>query len=137
MRRGLLLALVLGGLLAGCGGETDVTATPETVIGTVPGAETVDVSKGDPAAGKEIFTKTASPPCATCHTFQAAGSTATVGPDLDKVLAGKDAQFIVESITDPGAEVAAGYQDIMPTDYKTQLDDKQLADLVAFLQPKS
>jgi mono/diheme cytochrome c family protein len=114
-----------------------VTATPETVIGTVPGAETVDVSEGDSAAGKDIFTKTASPPCASCHTFKAAGSTATVGPDLDKVLAGKDAQFIVESITDPSAEVAAGYQDIMPKEYKTQLDEKQLADLVAFLQPKS
>jgi mono/diheme cytochrome c family protein len=137
MRRGLLLALVLGGLLAGCGGETDVTATPETVIGTVPAGQTVDVSKGDAAAGKETFTKTAQPPCASCHTFKAAGSTATVGPDLDTALQGKDAQFILESITDPSAEVTAGFQDIMPKEYKTQLDEKQLADLVAFLQPKS
>jgi mono/diheme cytochrome c family protein len=137
MRRGLLLALVLGGLLAGCGGETDVTATPETVIGTVPAGQTVDVSKGDPTAGKEIFTKTAQPACSSCHTFKAAGSTATVGPDLDTVLQGKDAQFILESITDPSAEVAAGYQDIMPKEYKTQLDEQQLADLVAFLQQKS
>ena len=114
-----------------------MTATPETVIGTVPGAETVDVSKGDAAAGKEIFTKTAQPACSSCHTYKAAGSTATVGPDLDEVLQGKDARFILESITDPSAEVAAGYQDIMPKVYKTQLDDKQLADLVAFLTPKS
>jgi mono/diheme cytochrome c family protein len=137
MRRGLLLALVLGGLLAGCGGETDVTATPETVIGTVPAGQTVDLSKGDPAAGKEIFTKTAQPACSSCHTYKPAGSTATVGPDLDTALQGKDAQFILESITDPSAEVTAGYQDIMPKEYKTQLDEKQLADVVAFLQPKS
>jgi len=33
--------------------------------------------------------------------------------------------------------VAAGFQDIMPKDYGTKLDQKQLADLVAFLQTKS
>jgi mono/diheme cytochrome c family protein len=134
MRRGLLLALVLGGLLAGCGGETDRTATPETVIGTV---KTVDLSQGDAAAGKEIFTKTASPACSTCHTYKPAGSTAQVGPDLDQALQGKDPEFILESITNPSAEVTSGFQDIMPKEYRTQLDDKQLADLVAFLQPKS
>jgi mono/diheme cytochrome c family protein len=134
MRRGLLLALVLGGLLAGCGGETDRTAAPETVIGTV---KSVDLSQGDAAAGKEIFTKTAVPACSTCHTFKAAGSTAQVGPDLDQSLQGKDPQFILESITNPSAEIATGYTDLMPKEYRTQLDDKQLADLVAFLQPKS
>ena len=126
--------------MAGCGGETTVTPTPETVIGTVPQAGTTSVSvaaKGDPAKGKEIFTKTAVPPCASCHTFKAAGSTATVGPNLDTVLQGKDAQFIITSITDPSAQVAAGFQDIMPKDYATSLDAQQLADLVAFLQQKS
>ena len=136
MRRRLLLALALGVFLAGCGGETTVTPTPETVIGTVPQAATtsVNVAKGDPTKGKEIFTKTAVPPCASCHTFKAAGSTATVGPNLDTALQGKDAQFIIESITDPSAQVAAGFQDIMPKDYGTKLDAQQLADLVAFLQ---
>jgi cytochrome c oxidase subunit II len=114
-----------------------VAPTAETVIGTVPGAETVDVAAGDAAAGKEIFTKTAQPACSSCHTYGPAGSTATVGPNLDTALKGKDAQFILESIVDPSAEVAAGFQDIMPKDYGTKLDQKQLADLVAFLQPKS
>jgi mono/diheme cytochrome c family protein len=135
MRRRLLFALVFGVLLAGCGGEEDVAPLPDTVIGTVPAGETVDVSAGDPAAGKEIFTATASPPCASCHTFKAAASTATVGPDLDEALQGKDAQFILESITNPSAEVATGFQDIMPKDYGTKLTQQQLADLVAFLQP--
>jgi mono/diheme cytochrome c family protein len=137
MRPRLLLALILGVLLAGCGGETTVAPTAETVIGTLPGAETVNVASGDPTAGKATFTETASPPCSSCHTYGPAGSTAKVGPNLDTVLKGKDAQFIVESITDPSAEVTAGFQDIMPKDYGTQLDQKQLADLVAFLQPKS
>ena len=137
MRRRLaLLALVPAALLAGCGGETTVAPTAETVVGTVPqsGGGTVDVAQGDPKSGDEIFTKTASPPCSSCHTFKAANSTATVGPNLDNALQGKDTQFIVESITNPSAEVAAGYQDIMPKDYETQLTQDQLADLVAFLQ---
>jgi mono/diheme cytochrome c family protein len=115
-----------------------VAPTAETVIGTIPGAGTVNVAAGDPAAGKEIFMKTAQPPCSSCHTYGPAGSTATVGPNLDTALQGKDAQFILESIVNPSAEVAAGFQDnIMPKDYGTKLDQKQLADLVAFLQPKS
>jgi mono/diheme cytochrome c family protein len=112
-----------------------VTPVAETVVGTLPAGETVNVNEGDAAAGKEVFTSTAQPPCASCHAFKAAGSTASVGPDLDKALAGKDADFIVESITNPSAEVASGFQDIMPKTYGSQLSDKQLADLVAFLQP--
>ena len=131
MRRCLLLALIPGVLLAGCGGEQTVAPTAETVIGTIPGAETVNVAAGDPASGKEIFTTTAQP------AYGPAGSTATVGPNLDTALKGKDAQFILESIVNPSAEVAAGFQDIMPKEYGTTLDQKQLADLVAFLQPKS
>ena len=134
MRSRLLFALVLGALLAGCGGEKDVSPEPETVIGTVPAGETVNVNEGDAAAGKEIFMTTASPPCASCHAFKAAGSTANVGPDLDEALQGKDAQFIIESITNPSAEIAPGFQDIMPKDYGTKLTQQQLADLVAFLQ---
>lgn len=110
------------------------------MIGTLPeqqGSGTVNVAKGDPAKGKEIFTTTAQPQCTSCHTFKAAGSTAMVGPNLDTALQGKDAQFILASITDPSAQVAAGFPDIMPKDYGTQLDPQQLADLVAFLQQKS
>jgi mono/diheme cytochrome c family protein len=107
------------------------------VIGTLPAQGTVNVAKGDPKAGKEIFTKTASPACATCHTYGPAGSTAKVGPNLDTGLQGKDAQFVLESIVNPSAEITSGFTDIMPKDYGTKLDDQQLADLVAFLLPNS
>jgi cytochrome c oxidase subunit 2 len=53
------------------------------------------------ADGKAIFTKTASPACGSCHTLSDAGATGTIGPDLDKVLKGKDAAFIQQSIEEP------------------------------------
>jgi mono/diheme cytochrome c family protein len=109
------------------------TTTPtETGTGTATG--TGQQPAGDPAAGKEIFTTTAQPSCSTCHTLKEAGATQTIGPNLDEVLKGKDAAFIRESIVDPNAEVATGYQPgIMPQTYGEQLDEKQIADLVAFL----
>jgi mono/diheme cytochrome c family protein len=124
--------------------EGEPAATGETTTGaTSTGGSTTETGtdtgapgrpSGDPAAGKEIFTTTAQPPCASCHTLKAANASGTVGPDLDEVLKGKDAAFIHESIVNPDAEIASGYSGgIMPGVYGDQLDDKQLADLVAFL----
>ena len=111
---------------------TGATTTDETTTGTETGAP--EQPSGDPAAGKELFTTTAQPPCASCHTLQEANATGTVGPNLDEVLKGKDAAFIHESIVNPDAEIATGYSaGIMPGVYGDQLNDQQLADLVAFL----
>jgi mono/diheme cytochrome c family protein len=111
---------------------TGATTTGETTTGTETGAP--EQPSGDPAAGKQIFTTTAQPPCASCHTLQEANATGTVGPNLDEVLKGKDAAFIHESIVNPDAEIATGFSaGIMPGVYGDQLDDQQLADLVAFL----
>ena len=69
-----------------------------------------------------------------CHTFAAAGTTGTTGPDLDEVLAGKDAAFVEQSIVQPNAEIAEGYSaGVMPQTYGEQLSPKQVDDLVAFL----
>ena len=125
MRRVLIIA-TLGLFLAGCGGEKTVSPTGP-VEGTLPKAE-----KGDPAAGKAVF---ADAGCGGCHTFKAAGTNGSVGPDLDEALKGKDAAFIEESIKDPNAEVASGFSPgIMPQDYGSRLSSKEIADLVAFLQ---
>jgi mono/diheme cytochrome c family protein len=117
-----------------------VAPTAETVIGSLPEEEatTVDISKGDPAAGKEIFTEVAQPACSSCHTFTPAGSTQTLGPNLDTALAGKDANFVLESIIEPDAEITPGFPDnLMPEDYGEKLDQQQLTDLIAFLLQKS
>ena len=127
MARALLI--VFGALLlAGCGGEKTVSPTG-SVEGTLPKA-----AKGNPAEGKKVFVDNG---CGGCHTFKAAGTNGKVGPNLDDVLKGKDAEFVKTSITDPNAEIASGFQpNIMPQNYGSQLTAKQLADLVAFLTRK-
>jgi mono/diheme cytochrome c family protein len=107
-------------------GETGQTGETQT--------DTGGVVEGDPVAGREVFTSTAQPPCGSCHTLEAAGTTQTLGPNLDETLGGKDAAFIRESIVNPDAEVAEGFsQELMPEDYGDKLSDEELANLVAFL----
>ena len=128
-------------LLAWCGSEGTVSPTAKAVEGTVPRQQTTapTLAKGDPAAGKALFS---SQGCTGCHTFGPAGSHATIGPDLDKLAQyaqkanqGTVKQFAAMSITDPGAYVESGYQNVMPTSF-ANLPKKQLADLVAFLTQK-
>lgn len=115
--------------------QTEPAPTTSAPTETAPPTETGGGAAGDPAAGKEIFTTTAQPTCGSCHTLAEANAAGTVGPDLDEVLKGKDAAFIHESIVDPEAEIAPGFTGgIMPAVYADQLDEQQLADLVAFLE---
>jgi cytochrome c oxidase subunit II len=84
--------------------------------------------------GKTIFTTSASPACGSCHTLSDAGTTATVGPNLDKFLKGKDAKFIQQSIEDPSAFVEKGFQDgIMPPNYKETLQPEEIKALTDYL----
>jgi mono/diheme cytochrome c family protein len=112
--------------------ETGPTETETGQTETTPPATTApeeEAPAGDPAAGKALF---ASNGCSGCHTFEAAGSTGAVGPNLDEVLEGKDAEFVHQSIVEPNAEVAEGYNaGVMPS--FEQLSEDQVNDLVAFL----
>ena len=94
---------------------------------------------GSAAAGQAVF---AANGCASCHTFKPANATGTIGPDLDTAPASdakadnnKDlAAFVKESITDPDAYIAKGYnKGLMPTNFDESLSSKQLNDLVAFI----
>jgi cytochrome c oxidase subunit 2 len=70
--------------------------------------------------------------CAGCHTFQPAGASGKVGPDLDNLP--NDPQFVRESIVDPNAKVTAGYPaDVMPQNFGDQLSTEQLDALVQYL----
>jgi cytochrome c oxidase subunit 2 len=90
------------------------------------------------AAGKQVF---ASNGCGGCHKLAAAGTSGTVGPDLDKVVAdaakyakGKSpADYIRDSIVNPSAFTVPGFpKGTMPDTFK-QLPKDQIDALVQFL----
>ena len=111
--------------------ETVGTTTEGTTTGEAQSPPPPTAAEGNSAAGKAAF---AAQGCGGCHAFSAAGTTASVGPDLDEALQGKDAAFVRESIVDPNKEIASGYgPGIMPADFGQKLSPKQLDDLVAFL----
>jgi cytochrome c oxidase subunit 2 len=89
---------------------------------------------GDKNSGETIFTTAG---CGACHAFKPAGTDAQVGPSLDAIKpeGGKDPEaFIRESIVDPNAVVADGYQpDVMPSTFGKSLTDEQLDALVQYL----
>jgi cytochrome c oxidase subunit 2 len=124
-----------GGVEAGAttGAETQPTTTaPAETSATETTATATGPSTEQLAAGKALFTGDAG--CASCHTLADAGAKGKVGPDLDKVLAGKDAEFIRTSIVDPNAFVEQGFQpNIMPQDYGKTLQQDQLDALVNYL----
>ena len=140
MRRllALAIALLLVLVAAGCGSGEEITATPETVEGdTTAATETGEAGEtqtgeaetgetgeggegqGDPQAGAEVF---ASAGCGTCHTFEAAGSSGTAGPSLDESDASYDEAH--QQIAEGGGGMPA---------FKDQLDEKQIADVAAFV----
>jgi cytochrome c oxidase subunit 2 len=93
------------------------------------------------SAGKAVFANNG---CGSCHTLQAAGTKATVGPDLDRLpaeaqRAGKPLEkFIEESIVDPNAYVEMGYpRGVMPTTFGKALSKTQLDALVQYLVQSS
>ena len=136
---------------AGCGGEEETSPTPETVEGTVGTTETTETTdttetettsetettgetettetetgggggggQGDPAAGKEIFLGTAG--CGSCHTLADAGTSGTVGPNLDDAM--PSAELVVDRVTNG--------QGVMPP-FKGTLTEQQINDVAAYV----
>ena len=114
----LLAALVLVVAIPACGGEEEEQALPETVEGTLP-ADTGAATEGDAANGKKVF---ASAGCGGCHTFAAAGSTGTVGPNLDD--ASVDVDAAVQQVKNGGGGMPA---------FGDRLSDQEIADVAAFV----
>ena len=86
--------------------------------------------------GKALFTdgNGSATACGACHTLADAGTQSQTGPDLDKVLAGKDAAFTEEAIVEPDKAIAAGFQaGIMPKNYGATLSAEELEALVKYL----
>jgi cytochrome c553 len=144
-------AAAFGLAVAGCGGDEEVTATPDTVEGSVPTettttettetettdttgtetdttetttTETTPSAGGDPVAGKAVFLGSAG--CGSCHTLADAGTSGTIGPNLD------DAKPSVELVVD---RVTNG-QGVMPP-FKGTLSEQQIADVAAYVAQAS
>jgi mono/diheme cytochrome c family protein len=83
------------------------------------------------AQGKAIFTGEGG--CGACHTLSNAGTTGTVGPNLNKIAA-TGAAFIKQSIEDPNAKITAGFpKGVMPQDFKSRLGPAKVDALVKYL----
>lgn len=121
---------------------TAASSTPAPPPTTSASTTTTSSSSGggaSAAAGKAVF---AANNCATCHTFTPAGASGKIGPDLDNAIApsAKDdhnmalAAFVKQSIVDPDAYIAKGFQpNLMPKTFGSSLSPTQLNDLVAFI----
>jgi mono/diheme cytochrome c family protein len=96
--------------------QTTSTASASTSTSTPPPAAP---AQGDATAGKAVF---ASAGCGGCHTLKAAGTSGTVGPNLDDLKPALDR--IVHQV-----EVGGGP---MPA-FKGQLSDKQIQDVSAYV----
>ncbi|MEA2291936.1 MAG: cytochrome c oxidase subunit [Solirubrobacteraceae bacterium] len=85
-----------------------------------------------PANGKALFTGDAG--CNKCHTLADAGATATIGPDLDKVVPDLSKADIQESIVAPDAKITPGYSPgVMPQNFQETLGADGVKAVVNYL----
>ena len=125
MRRAavLLTIFAFSAGLAGCGGGEEVSPTPETIVGTLPEATTAEeptsTLQGDASNGAKVF---ASAGCGGCHTLEAAGSSGTVGPELDQ--AQPDPSLVTQRVTNG--------QGAMPS-FADSLSEQEIADVAAYV----
>ncbi len=71
------------------------------------------IEGGDSKAGKQIFSEKAEAACMRCHKVKGEGG--DVGPDLAEVGKKMGREYVLQSIVDPNAVIAKGYDNIMVT----------------------
>jgi mono/diheme cytochrome c family protein len=86
--------------------------------------------------GEQIFTAAG---CAGCHTLSKAGANGNIGPNLDELAQtaaqqeGSPEEYVRESLVDPEAVIAEGFQGgVMPA-YEGRLTDEQIQALTEYL----
>lgn len=131
----VVVMVVVGGSLflftgESLGGEPSATTTPVTV---------------DPEAatrGEEVANSTG---CLACHTIDGTtgsgptwkGLAGSSRPLEDGSVVPADDAYLHTSIVDPGAQVVAGFDNIMPTGYEDQLTEQEISDLVEYIKSLS
>jgi mono/diheme cytochrome c family protein len=99
---------------------TDMTDTTETTETT--GTTDTTEAAGDPIAGREVFLTVAQPSCGGCHTLSDAGTSGSIGPNLDAASPSSDK--VVERVTDG--------QGAMPS-FAGSLSEQQIQDVAAYV----
>jgi mono/diheme cytochrome c family protein len=95
------------------------THAAEAGGGAAEGGATTEEPAGDAAAGKQVFESAG---CVACHTLADAGSTGTVGPNLDD--AKPPATLVVTRVTQ-GAGAMPSFED--------ELTEQQIQDVAAYV----
>jgi sulfur oxidation c-type cytochrome SoxX len=86
--------------------------------------------------GEQIFTAAG---CGACHTLAKANANGNIGPSLDELAQaagqqqGSPEDYVRESVLDPDAVVAEGFQSGVMPSYEGRLNDEQVQALVEYL----
>ena len=85
--------------------------------------------------GEQIFTAAG---CAGCHTLSKAGASGNIGPSLNDLansgdIKGSPEDYVRESILQPDAVVAKGFQPGVMPSFDGKLTDKQVQALIQYL----
>jgi len=98
------------------------------------GEDVVKVAAGDVKRGAELFFTSPTALCANCHTVGGKGG--SEGPILDGIAVRSDKDYILESLMEPNAKFAKGYESLtispMPP-LGMLLREQELTDILAFL----
>ena len=105
----------------------DVAAYVAAYAG-VPGAKPPKAPGVGP--GAQVYANNG---CGSCHTFAAAESAGQLGPNLDDVIPAMSQAEIKESIIDPNAQKAKGYENQVMPDRFDSIPPDQLNQLIEFL----
>jgi len=140
---GILAALVMSTIAlvnSSNSGSSASTVTVTTPTASAGGGQTPALSGN--ALGRQLFVSgdpgTGVIACGSCHTMKTAGTTATVGPNLDKELTADPPSATLESIVSPNAYVQPGYpKNVMPPTLGTSLSKPQLDALAQYLVSSS
>jgi putative membrane-bound dehydrogenase-like protein len=101
---------------------------------TAVGENEVKVAPGDPRRGEDLFFNSPVAACASCHIANGKGG--DVGPILDGIAVRADKTYLTESLMDPNAKLARGFESLtispMPP-LGVLLKEQETADILAFL----
>ncbi len=113
--------------------DPNASPAPTMPPSAVTGFETIDMSAADWDAGFQVYVTA----CASCH-----GAGDGVGPSLvtmrdsaaTRVAGLSAAEYLYQAITDPGAYIVPGYDNVMPAGFGQSLSATDIANLIKFIQ---